>query len=121
FLRRVCLDIAGHIPFVEEARTFLKDKKPDKRQHLVDELLKRNGYVNHFTNVWRALWMAEADTSFVGRYFVPGFENWLRQELGKNAGYDQIVREILTTSIAQNNNQFFDFYGTMRDPKPTGF
>ncbi len=121
FLRRVYLDIAGHIPYVMEARDFLDDKNPDKRQRLVKVLLAGPSYVNHFTNVWRALWMAEADTSFVGRYFVPGFESWLRQELGKNAGYDQIVREILTTSIAQNNNQFFDFYGNMSDPKPTGF
>jgi hypothetical protein len=121
FLRRVYLDIAGHIPSVSEARRFLEDNKPDKRQRLVNDLLKGGGYVNHFTNVWRALWMAEADTSFVGRYFVPGFENWLRKELEKNAGYDRIVGEILTVSIAQNNNQFFDFYGNMSDPKPTGF
>src|SRR6059058_3307636 len=31
FLRRVYLDIAGRIPSVAEARTFLTDKRPDRR------------------------------------------------------------------------------------------
>src|SRR5262249_42309956 len=35
FLRRVYLDIAGHIPSVSEARRFLEDNKPDKRHRLV--------------------------------------------------------------------------------------
>src|SRR3954451_2201692 len=61
FLRRVYLDLAGRIPSVAEARTFLKDKAPDKRQRLVETLLASNAYVNHFTNVWRGLMLPEAD------------------------------------------------------------
>src|SRR4051812_16377537 len=35
FLRRVYLDLGGRIPSVEEARTFLRDRRSDKRARLV--------------------------------------------------------------------------------------
>jgi hypothetical protein len=121
FLRRVYLDVTGRIPSVSEARTFLKDTRPDKRRRLVDQLLSSPSYVNHSTNIWRSLWMAEANTSFIGRYLTPGFEVWLRQELAKNAGYDQMVREILTTPISQDSMNAFNFYGNQGNPNPVAF
>src|SRR4051812_43220473 len=36
YLRRVYLDLAGRIPSVSETRTFLDDKRPDKRAQLVE-------------------------------------------------------------------------------------
>ena len=50
FLRRVYLAVGGRIPSVAEARAFLADKAPDKRQRLVERLLDSPGYVNHFTH-----------------------------------------------------------------------
>src|SRR5438132_6742733 len=88
FIRRVYLDLVGRIPTVAEIRKFERDRSPDKRRKLIDQLLASPGYVKHFTNEWRALFMAEADSSFVGRYLVPGFENWLQKELSDNASYD---------------------------------
>src|SRR5262245_2226048 len=61
FCRRVHLDLAGRIPLVSEIRSFLDDKSPDKRRKLVERLLDSAAYVNHFTNVWRALLLPEAD------------------------------------------------------------
>src|SRR5262245_36492791 len=53
FLRRAYLDLAGRIPTVTEARQFLDDKRPDRRQRLVDHLLKSPRYAAHHTRVWR--------------------------------------------------------------------
>ena len=39
FLRRIYLDFAGVIPPADEARAFLKDANPNKRQQLIDSLL----------------------------------------------------------------------------------
>src|SRR5438445_4202769 len=121
FLRRAYLDIIGRVPSVTEARKFLNDKAPGKRRQLIDHLLASPGYVNHFTNEWRALFLAEANSTFIGRYLVPGFETWLKEELKKNAGYDQIVRKILTVPMDQNANQAFNFFGGGGDPNPAGF
>src|SRR5262249_48685989 len=80
FLRRVYLDLAGRVPSVAEARAFLKDQAPDKRQRLVESLLAANTYANHFTNVWRALLLPEADATFQFGVQKPVFELWLRKQ-----------------------------------------
>lgn len=111
FLRRVYLDLAGRIPAVEETRTFLADSRPDKRAQLVEELLRRPRYVAHFTNVWRALLLPEANNNFQVRILQGQFETWLRQQLARNAGYDQIVRTLLTTPVTARNGNPFDLQG----------
>src|SRR5580700_7991361 len=55
FLRRLYLDLAGRIPSLAEARTFLKDTRPDKRERLVGQLLAGPDFPKHFANVWRHL------------------------------------------------------------------
>jgi hypothetical protein len=99
FLRRVSLDLAGRIPSVAEARAFLDDKSPDKRRRLVESLLSQPRYAAHFTNVWRSLLLPEADASLQARGLAPGFDAWLRKKLEANAGYDQMVRELLTAAV----------------------
>src|ERR1700726_231452 len=59
FMRRVYLDLAGRIPSVSEARSFLKDGRPDRRERLVEQLLASPRYAAHFTNVWRAILIPE--------------------------------------------------------------
>jgi hypothetical protein len=109
FLRRVYLDLAGRIPTVTEARTFFGDKGENKRQRLVAQLLQRATYSKNMTTVWRHLLLPEADTNFQFSFVALGFETWLRQQFEKNAGYDQMVRELLTAQIdQQSNNQLFN-------------
>lgn len=105
FLRRVYLDLAGRIPTVTEARSFLSDKSGDKRQKLVAQLLQRPAYAKHMTEVWRHLLLPEADTNFQFSFVAIGFETWLREQFTKNVGYDQMVRELLTTPVDQQANQ----------------
>jgi hypothetical protein len=99
FLRRVYLDIAGRIPSVEEARSFLEDKRPDRRARLVERLLGGRRYVVHYTNVWRALLLPEAGNNFQVRLQQGTFEAWLKKQVAQNAGYDAMVRELLTARI----------------------
>jgi hypothetical protein len=108
FFRRVNLDLAGHIPSVTESRDFLDDKRPDKRQLWVERILQadpddppyRDAYVNHFTNVWRG-WLL-AQTNQAAQFRQPALEAWLRQRLKANAGYNRLVRELLTQPVGGN-------------------
>jgi hypothetical protein len=106
FLRRVTLDLAGRIPSAEETRTFLEDKRADKRTRLVEKLLASPRYAIHFTNVWRALLLPEASNNFLVQAQQGSFDQWLKQELSRNAGYDQMVRDLLTAKIGGGNNNF---------------
>lgn len=104
FLRRVSLDLIGRIPSVPETRAFLEDSAPNKRERLVERLLASPRYVTHFTNVWRALLIPETASSFQIRFTVGSFEGWLREQLVKNVGYDQLVRNLLTAPVAAATN-----------------
>jgi hypothetical protein len=98
FLRRAYLDLAGVVPSTHETREFLTDKSPDKRDKLIEKLLKSPRYTTHFTNFWRAALLPESPNGDVlGLRF--SFEAWLRDRLQKNDGYDRIAREILTTAL----------------------
>jgi len=99
FLRRVYLDLAGRIPTVAEARTFLNDQRPDRRARLVDELLSGPRYPAHFSNVWRALLLPEAGNNFQVRLQQGGFETWLKKQVATNVAYDKMVRDLLTTPL----------------------
>jgi hypothetical protein len=104
FIRRVYLDLAGRIPSILEVRDFLDDDRPDKRQIWIGQLLAGDAYANHFANVWRSVLLSQGNAE-LARAVAPSFEIWLSQRLKDNAGYDQIVREILTAPVAGPSGQ----------------
>jgi hypothetical protein len=119
FLRRVYLDLAGRIPSVEEARTFLNDRRSDKRSRLVEQLLGGSRYVAHFTNVWRALLLPEAGNNFQVRLQQASFEAWVKKEVARNAGYDRIARDLLTTPVGGQGP--LALFGGEGEPTPLAF
>ena len=97
FLRRVCLDVAGVIPYAFEARDFLDDPSPQKRRRLVDRLLAGPDHVRHFAAVWRRSLLEGA--AGVDRQSAASLEAWLAKHLRDGAGYDRIVRELLAAPL----------------------
>ena len=95
FVRRAHLDLIGRIPSVGETRDFLDDQGIEKRTRLVETLLQRGAYANHFANTWRDLLLG--NSSAESRAIAPSLEMWLRLRFGSNMPYDQIVRELLTS------------------------
>jgi hypothetical protein len=121
FLRRVYLDLIGRIPHVAEVRQFLEDQSPNKRRALVKRLLSSPSYVAHWTNVWRAALLPEAESNLQYRFLIPGFEAWLRKQLLEDRTYEQMVSELLTTSSDQNSMQRAYNYGQGGDPNPLAY
>lgn len=105
FLRRVSLDLVGRIPSVAEVRQFLSDGDPKKREKKVAELLNKSGFFNHFSTVLRQQWVPQTIDNPNFQFVGVQFETWLRDKLRKNAGMDQLVREILTAPTLFNRNQ----------------
>jgi hypothetical protein len=109
FFRRIHLDLAGRIPSITEIRDFLDDDRPNKRGLWVDRILQadpddasyRDAFIAHFANVWRAELMVPT-TNPQALILQPSLEAWLRKQLRANAGYDQLVRDLLTTPMAGN-------------------
>lgn len=99
FLRRVSLDISGKIPHASIVRDFLADTRPDKRRRVVEDLLAGPSYIIHYTNLWRAALVPEAESDQQIRFVLPGFEAWLRSRIAENRNFAEIVYELLTLPI----------------------
>ncbi len=118
FLRRVSLDLIGKIPTAAEARDFLDDPNPEKRQALVERLLDSPAYTTRATELWRQLLLPEADTEDQARVVAGSFEAWLRRKVVEEAGYDRIVREILTAKLNDRNTEAM---ASRLDPSPAAY
>jgi hypothetical protein len=117
FMRRAYLDLAGRVPNVAESRAFLDDARTDKRANLVEHLLGSPRYVTHFTNVWRSLLIPEAGNNFQVKLQQQNFEDWLRKQVARNAGYDALVRDLLTAKVGQDGGGF-NVAGLVGGPGP---
>lgn len=97
FIRRVTIDLTGQLPDWKEVETFLADNRADKRDRLVDQLIRSPGYADYFANKWAAVLRNKRrngnDVPYTYR-----FHGWIRQSLLENMPYDQFVRSILTAT-----------------------
>jgi hypothetical protein len=122
FLRRVSLDLIGKIPTAAEARDFLDDPNSNKRRALVERLLDSPAYTTRATESWRRLFLPEADTEDAGRAVAGDFEAWLRKKVIEDAGYDRIVREILTAKVNRRTDDLaVNMAGVRTAPSPVGY
>ena len=98
FLRRASLDTLGILPTPEEARAFLADTAPDKRERAIDRLLEHPAWADHWAVKWADLLRPNPDRVGVKGVFL--LDQWLRESFRQNKPYDQLVREIV---LAQGN------------------
>ena len=116
FLRRVSLDIGGRLPTDDEAKAFLASTDPNKRDAVIDELLRSPDYADFFANKWTALLKNRRDdASDVVSNFA--FHAWVRDSLLANKRYDQFVRELLAATGTVIGNPPVAWYKRVKEPK----
>tara|TARA_R110002072_G_scaffold299632_1_gene475518 strand:- start:106590 stop:108980 length:2391 start_codon:yes stop_codon:yes gene_type:complete len=114
FLRRVYLDTIGTLPTSNEARKYLADDSPDKRDLLIDELLSRNEYVDYWTMKW--LDILRADQLIVTPQGTVAMQRWLRHSFQQNVPFDQMARELLTVQGSTTAEGPGAFYRILKKP-----
>lgn len=116
FLRRVMLDIGGRLPTAEETTAFLASTATDKRDQVIDELLRSPDYADFFASKWTALLKNRRDgTSDIVANFA--FHAWVRDSMLSNKPYDQFVRELLAATGAIIGNPPVAWYKRVKEPK----
>lgn len=116
FLRRVSLDIAGRLPSEEETQAFFASEDPNKREAVIDALLKSPDYADYFANKWTALLKNRRDdASDITSNFA--FHAWVRDSLLANTPYDQMVRELLAATGTIISNPPVAWYKRVKEPK----
>jgi hypothetical protein len=94
FLRRVHLAILGRLPSPDEGSAFLADPSASKRAGLIDALLQRPEYADHWAAKWADL--LRPNPYRVGIKAVVTYDNWIRDSFRKNKPYDRFVRELVS-------------------------
>jgi hypothetical protein len=111
FLRRVYIDVAGRLPTLDEARSFLSSVDPAKRARLIDDLLaspaSTSRLFHFFADLLRVL--TNNRDGLTGQAYA----DWLKRALAENKPYDVLVRELITADGSSWDNGAIGFY--MRD------
>ena len=120
FLRRAYLDLIGTLPTVEEARAFLKDESPGKRERLVDALLERPEYADYWAMRWCDVLRVKAEFPInLWPNAAQAYHRWIHQAMATNMPYDQFARNLLTATGSNFRKGQANFYRAVQsnDPK----
>lgn len=115
FLRRAHLDIIGRLPTPDEVRVFVADADPDKRAKLIDHLLARPEYADHWANKWVDL--LRPNPYRVGIKATLNLDAWLREAFRQNLPYDQFVRELVGAQGSTWRNGAAVLHRDRREPE----
>ncbi len=112
FLRRVCVDITGTMPTIDDYEKFIADTTPDKRERLVDQLLQRKEFVDIWVMKWAELLQVRTIANRVERKPMLAYFNWLRDKIANNTPTDKMVQELLGARGGSFANPAVNYYQT---------
>ena len=101
WLRRVYLDLLGHIPPWKDVEKFHKDKNPAKRAALIDRLLDDPEYVRNWTTIWTNLTIGRKTLRRVNRSAMQAF---FRESFAQNRPWNEIVFDLVSAEGRSTEN-----------------
>lgn len=105
WLRRVYLDIVGHIPPVDVVQNFLKDKDDDKRSKVIESLLDNPDFVNNFSTIWTNITVGRAEPRGNRQnYSRNEMRKYFRQAFAQNRPWNEVVKEVITAKGSYREN-----------------
>ncbi len=114
FIRRAYLDAAGILPTPKEVKRFLNDKSPDKRNRLIDALMKRPEFVDYWAYKWSDLLLVTSNRLSYPEMW--SYYDWIRQSVAGDKPWNQFVRQIVTASGNTLQNGAANYWVIHRDP-----
>ena len=114
YLRRAYVDVVGRLPTPQESRAFLNDSAPHKRATLVEYLLERPEYADHWANKWVDL--LRPNPYRTGMKSVLNLDYWVRNSFRQNKPYDVFVRELVTARGSTFRNGATTVFRDRRSP-----
>ncbi|MES2790595.1 MAG: DUF1549 and DUF1553 domain-containing protein [Planctomycetota bacterium] len=98
WLRRVYLDIVGHVPPVEAVDAFVASKDKSKRALMIDQLLDDPAYVRSWTTTWTNLLIGRVDgnANMGGPERRAALQKFMREAFAKNRPWDQVVSDLIS-------------------------
>lgn len=114
YVRRAYLDLCGVPPTAEEARQFVADRRPDKRERLMDRLMSSKEFADFWALKWADSLRVESRT--MDKRGMTAFHQWIREAVATNLPVNQFARSILAAQGSTYQVPEANFYRAMREP-----
>lgn len=114
FARRAWLDLTGRLPSAEEARAFVADPSPGKRDRLIEAMLASPEFADHWAMKWADLLRVEE--RLLDSTGVTVFHRWIRQSVAEDLPLDVFVRSIVSGQGSTYQHPPANFYRALREP-----
>lgn len=103
-IRRLSLDLTGLPPSVEEVDRFVNDSSSDAYEQLVDRLLAKAGYGEHWARMWLDLARYADSTGYANDLprEIWAFRDYVIRSLNENKPFDQFTLEQLAGDLLPN-------------------
>jgi len=119
FFRRVHVDAIGKLPEPREVRQFLRDRTPGKRARLIDSLLEGEEFADYWSLKWCDLLRVKAEFPInLWPNAVQAYHRWIHDAIRENRPYDQLARELLTSSGSNFRVPQVNFYRALQGREP---
>ena len=117
FIRRAFLDSTGTLPSPSEVDKFLLDNSPDKRNQLIDKLIKRPEFVDYWTYKWSDLLLVSSN--HLSNEEMWSYYKWIRDSVSTNKPWNEFATQVITASGNTLQNGAANYWLIHRDPLDT--
>lgn len=117
FIRRAYLDAAGILPAPSEVEKFLNDSAPDKRNRLIDRIMKRPEFVDYWAYKWSDLLLVSSNR--LSNPEMWSYYNWIRDSVATDKPWNKFVAQIVTATGNTEENGAANYWVVHRDPLDT--
>jgi hypothetical protein len=114
FLRRAMQDLLGVIPTVAELQEFQANTRANKRELLIEELLKRPEYSEYWAMRWADILRVEERT--LDQKGTRAIYEWLRASFASNRPLNEMARELVASQGSTYESPTANYYRALRDP-----
>ncbi len=117
FIRRAYLDATGTVPSPSEVEEFLQDTSTEKRNQLIDRLIKRPEFVDYWTYKWSDLLLVSSN--HLSNDEMWSYYKWIRDSVSTNKPWNEFATQVITASGNTLKNGAANYWLIHRDPLDT--
>lgn len=105
--RRVFLDLTGLPPTIEEVDAFVADEDPQAYEHLVDDLLRRPAFGEHWARKWLDLARYADSAGYADdpARTIWAYRDWVIAAINDNLPFDQFTRDQLAGDLLPESSE----------------
>jgi hypothetical protein len=114
FLRRLSLDLLGVLPTAEEAREFMADPNPEKRNRIIDGYLARPEFAAMWAQKWSDLVRSEEKT--LDAQGVQRLHGWMLQQFSQDLPLNEFASQLILSRGSTYENPPANYWRAHREP-----